>query len=367
MDAVHDESGHAWRPHVPDGVTPQEAATNALYHVRVVESTKLTKKVPCEDQEQVMLLGIVTGYKTPDNGTVNGMSASSRNPIAVGNKRIKAGIHQLSSKCKIMQLADCMEGQSLVFALVFAGPNSLFAAAGSIHAAYDIKMGDVIGVYEPRITLRYLGSSIPIYDSWTRIVVFKQNLNIPPRPIVMSSQANQQINFVQSGVTVRLSKIHAKAGAEVKCYGKTCDRQDIGCTGCQTGSVWRRNFTLETMVEILDQPQYDPSTGSATFYFRSYVLTELLIDLSTLANDDYETLKTHDNGIRLAARALCNHVNDNGGWTVYGWHRRGIVTALEDGTHELSANTEGHLVRVEPTRQTEAFLADLRGRRYSAP
>ena len=366
-NAVHPESGMAWYPIVPDNVTPAQASTNRQHHVRIVESIAHTKKMACQDQEQVMTLGVVIGYKTPDNGSVNGLTAQSKSGAALlsnPTKRIKTGVHQLSSKCKIMQLADCMEGQSLVFALVLAGPTSLFASVGSINAGYDIKLGDILGVYEPKTTTRTLGSTIPIYESWNRIILFQRNVTLPEKPIAMSSQANQQVNFFKSGVSISFFLVRLLVGNHVKCYGVTCDRQDPSCNGCHTGRAVRRNLVLAALVQIDNQPQYDPDNGVAAFHFRSYTLTELLVDLASLANDDYEQLRSHDNAIRAAARNIAAHVNQHGGWTVYGWHRRGVVNAIEDNVYDLAANTEGHLVRIEPTNQNPEFLDHVRGLRF---
>ena len=70
--------------------------------------------------------------------------------------------------------------------------------------------------------------------------------------------------------------------------------------------------------------------------------------MDSLAHMDYEQMRARSMGIRSKVKDIVTHVNANGGWTVLGWHRRGVVTG-NDGNLELNSETEGHLVRVEPS------------------
>ena len=64
-------------------------------------------------------------------------------------------------------------------------------------------------------------------------------------------------------------------------------------------------------------------------------------------------------GLRNACERISNHVNSNGGWTLVGWHRSGVQTVNSDGSVDICSYTQGHIVRLEPTRQTPHLLQEL--------
>jgi hypothetical protein len=355
----------SWYPHVPTNVAEPES--DSRYHVRVVNGQyhndhNLTGRM----LERKIFVGVVISYVTPNlNGTLYGTSPSTKNSVAslASGKRIKSGIHMLNPKGKCMMLADCATGSVLVVCLMLTGRNSLFASCGNSAFANEVTMGDVIGVYEPSISTRSLGS-IPIFDEWTKLVLFRRNLSLPERPILMSSTANLQVHFYRSGVSVQFFKSVLLVAGAVTCVSVTCDRQNSTCQGCHGIADSKRNFVLQTIVEVLDQPQYDAKTSMACFVFRSFHLTKLLIDIVPFSGMDYQEMTHHTSIMRGAIAEFADYVNQHGGWTVIGWHRRGVISGNEDGTTQLNEYTAGHLVRLEPTNMDHDFLQDLRGRRY---
>ena len=60
---------------------------------------------------------------------------------------------------------------------------------------------------------------------------------------------------------------------------------------------------------------------------------------------------------------MVTHINNNGGWTIAGWHRRGVLIQDGDDDFQLNADTAGHLVLLEPTNlavlQTDEYKALL--------
>jgi hypothetical protein len=366
-EAVRDDFGiEAWYPYKPNDDI--DADNNTLYHVRVVNGLyHIDPTLTGDKLERKMFVGVCLSYVTPNtNGTLYGTVPTSKNPaIALANgKRIKSGIHMLNPRGKCMMLADCSTGSILVVCLMITGTKSLYSSCGNSAFAHELTMGDVIGVYEPTISTRSLGS-IPIFDDWTRIVPMKRNLSLPERPIIMSPTANLQVHFYKSAVSIKFYMAQILTGNSVKCTGVTCDRQGTTCMGCHGYPESKRNFVLQTQVEVLNQPQYDAKTKRAIFVFRSFQLTKLLIDINTFAGMDYQIMMDHNTRIRLAINNFADHINNNGGWTVIGWHRRGVVSGMEDGSTQLNEYTSGHLVRLEPTNLTDASIAAMQPFRYT--
>ena len=359
----------AWYPHFPNGTSPEDQRANPAYHVRVVDATfHMQKALPGRELEQKMFCGVVLSYTTPTStGQVFGNVAVSRNAAIAGlapNKRIRTGVHALSSHSKCMMLADCTGMSVQVAAVMFSGTRTLYRSCGQTTIGNDITIGDVIGIYEPGLTDRTLGKSIPIFDTWRCIVPLKTNILVPRKQIQMSSQANQQIHFCQHQCQVQISKATLVSASEVPCVGVTCDRQNRTCKGCNGHATIRRNVVLECVVDVLNQPLYNETTSRATFDFRSFAFTTLVINLASIANLDYDQMHIHHNGIRSAVRAIEAHVNGNGGWTVIGWHRRGVLVN-DEGSYDVNSLTKGHLVRLEPTNITDASIAAIRALRFS--
>lgn len=360
-----------WYPYPNSTATNQQIVQDSEYHVRVVSAeSRANEPLRGKSQERTILIGIAVSYKTPNaNGTLNGLSVtvSANGGQNSGQKRVRNGTSSLTPHQKLLILADCFPGVNSSFCLILAGANTLYNSCGQSASSKDIRLGDVLGIYEPEISTRRLGSHIPIFVDWNRIVILKRNVVLPEKTIKMSTIPNQTVNFVKSGVTVQFSAATMLSGPQVQCFGTTCDRQDPSCKGCHIGSAPRRNFVVRVIVEIENQFQYDTRTGVASFTFRSFALTELFVDLDSMQNIDYGLLRHHDTSLRRAVRAVQNHINANGGWTIYGWHRRGQVAAMEDGALELNAATVGHLTRVEPTDSTGALLDALKPLRFRIP
>ena len=120
---------------------------------------------------------------------------------------------------------------------------------------------------------------------------------------------------------------------------------------------------MECAVVIFDCPRCEKK-GYATFeHFRSLQFTKIFF-----ANMwDYSTAdrhRIHSDGlsIRTAVNAMVEHVNDNGGWTVTGWHRNGKITE-NNGEQTQSVCTRGHIVSIQPTNSaaitSQAFRDNL--------
>ena len=304
-----------------------------------------------------MITGVVLSYTKPNNGAVYGNQVMLRNTAALSfsgsNKRIKTGVHMPGSSSRCILLGDCFPNSNSVICLMTDHDNSLFRSCGSSSIADDISVGDVLGVYEPMPSNRTLGEAIPIFDMWRAITVFSRSINHPEKPICMSTTTQQQVHFCQHNVSLAFSMTQVLTH-EVKCIGNTCDRQGGPCVGCRGKSGVHKNVVLWHVIEIANQHQYAEHNGIARFKVRSYKLSELFADMDSLARMDYEQMRAHSNEIRNRVRDIVTHVNANGGWTVLGWHRRGVVTG-QDGNLQLNSETEGHLVRVEPTRPSTAL------------
>ena len=68
-----------------------------------------------------------------------------------------------------------------------------------------------------------------------------------------------------------------------------------------------------------------------------------------MATLDHHNLGTHENIIEEKLIEMAEFVNDNGGWTVMGWHRRGTTNMGPNNVPVVTLQTLGHLMRIFPT------------------
>ena len=178
----------------------------------------------------------------------------------------------------------------------------------------------------------------------------------------MASQPGHTIFFYKRGVSVDIYNPVFLWGNDTPCVNSTCDRQDPRCQGCLGHSNIKRNFVLRVGVDVHNQSQYDASKGVAEFEHRSWKFTQTVIrNIREMSNLDFNNLGKYENIIEDQLTAMAEFINENGGWTVMGWHRRGTTNTGSNNEPVIALSTKGHLVRIEPTNvpdeKKEDYLA----------
>ncbi len=351
-------------PHIPPGLAQEVINSNHSYHLRTIEGSAITdSQLPLDEWENKIFIATMLSYTTPaSNGSVYGNQAQLRNAATLVSptKRIRTGIHSMTSNSKCIMLGDCSPNSGDVLCLILPGHNPLYGAAGQTSFADSIRVGDVIGILEPDVSTRTLGEKIPIIEKFTRIVPLKKNLYIPPKTIKMSNNTLEMTHFCDHSLVVSFTKASFLTNKDVPCTNITCDRQNTTCRGCRGKDATSQNYVVQVHVRVHDQYNYENQGGVATFLcHRSFDLTKQFVDVGAFRSVDVSTMVRHSNALRDACQRIADHVNANGGWTLVGWHRRGVSVNNADGSVEVRSMTQGHIVRLEPTRQTPALLQEL--------
>ncbi len=351
-------------PDIPPGTNQEAINNNHSYHLRTINGSDVTDShLPLDERENKMFIATMLSYTTPaSNGSVYGNQAQLRNAATLVSptKKIRTGVHSMTSNSKCIMLGDCSPNSDLVLCLILPGHNPLYGAAGQTSFADSIRVGDVIGILEPDVSTRYLGEKIAIIEKFTRIVPLKKNLYIPIKTIKMSGTALEMTHFCDHSLTVSLKTARFLTNKEVPCTNITCDRQNTTCKGCRGKDVTSQNYVVEVHVQVRDQYNYENQGGVATFLaHRSFDLTKQLVDIGAFRSVDVSTMTRHNRALRRVCNSVAAHVNSNGGLTLVGWHRRGVSQVNADGSVDVCSMTQGHIVRLEPTRQTPLLLQEL--------
>ena len=84
-----------------------------------------------------------------------------------------------------------------------------------------------------------------------------------------------------------------------------------------------------------------------------------------MATLDYHNLGAYENIIEEKLIEMAELVNNNGGWTVMGWHRRGTTNMGPNNEPVLALQTLGHLIRIFPTDLPDEKKDDYLATRFT--
>ena len=334
-------------PRRPNG---ENIDTNNPEHVYIVKSANYFADTTLKgrDVRNKCCVGYVMGYSSP-NPNIQCSSRSGGTTLASLSQNNPKKVLNQERFHKILMLGDVFPESNIPFSVVMKHRDSLFRLCKNSNLAAEITMGDTVAVLRPAVDDRTLGTT-PILRDPRQILLLKRNVSFPEKPLQMAAQPGHTIFFRKKGVKVDFYNPVFLCGNEVPCISSTCDRQDPRCQGCHGNTGIKRNFVLRVGVDVLQQPDYDASKGIAQFEHRSWMFTqEVIRNLREMATLDYGNLWKYEGIIKDQLTAMATLVNENGGWTVMGWHRRGTVSTGTNSEPVLSLSTRGHLTRITPT------------------
>ena len=361
-----------WYPNIPHGVDEATEAANEKYHMRTVHSSFFANRATTIAQTRRKIVpAIILSISPPmQNGSASGYHILSKSGAALNRQEGRSGsVRARTPFFKMLFLGNLHRASQDPFAVMLHTKNELLKKCYNSALANLLTVGDVIGILNPKISDEYLGSGnsqIQIIKSWKSFVLMRQNVVLPTIPIRMAAEGHNLVYFIQPNCNVTLGNAQILYGQDVPCAGTTCDRQTTACKGCSPPKI-RKNFVLQLDVEVNNQHGYNPETGRATFTFRSWKFTEFVIHNSgVFSRLDPMDMVQHVQDIDDALDRLSVLINANNGWTVIGWHKRGVVDrSNESGQMELAVDTEGHLVRLFPTNFPQNREPALRVARFS--
>lgn len=316
------------------------------------------------DYENKVVVGIFLSFTAPDkDGRYYGFDMRM-NTMAIqrGAKKFKPTSNH-ASYAHIMICADVYNLPNC-FAVLLKRKidfQKLFTFAS---LAEEVSVGDPLAFYEPKPSGDILGENMPILVDCQAVCGLNWNPQWPTQSLIQSSEANQQVAFFMRQQTIRISLASLKCGKEnIRCNNITCDQQNRKCPGCFGKNSNISPLVLRCDITVENAPSYGHPSGTAIFHaFTSSRFTRLFFDnLDSLSAKPQEVLSTLFKTVRTSTTAMVNHINNNGGWTVCGWHRMGIFRD-EDGDYTFSKSTLGHIILLTPstpnvitTREYEAL------------
>lgn len=226
------------------------------------------------------------------------------------------------------------------------------------YAREKTSVGDIFVVQEPEeVTKRYNNMSIVVTDK--ELIPLQNPVHLPTVEL-RTPQVGMQRYFALHAQSLKLYKASM---VDASCKGILCDRQNPLVRGQSCGCVHMARMNA-IVVKLNVGFEFIDETGNKKNYqaqnFRSWRTTTLLVKPSAFSVDTVVFQQGENaDALRSVVRNINRFINENGGWTVIGWYRRGEVadaSGQETGEQVASMNQPIHLAYVYPTDPRTAKL-----------
>jgi hypothetical protein len=229
------------------------------------------------------------------------------------------------------------------------------------YAQHSVGVGDIFAIIEPDQVVRSLQGDLPLINTSKALYPLLNSGFASVVPLVVPEVGKQRYFYLKK-VSVELSKVEA---VKATCNGTLCDRQNpilrTGSCGCLY-----YNRTCSIVLDMTVTFKTTDSNGYENQYsvphFRSWRTSQVFIHPTAMTADSAVFLE-HTREIRNVAANIKNIVNQNEGWTIVGWYRKGeIVDASAEpndaGSEITSDNHPIHVSYLYPTKPS--CLDDVR-------
>ena len=312
-----------------------------------------------DECEQKVILGRLLAVSAPDTkGQHYGYSVQVK-PGAVGsliktdpNKRQKITSAMFSKYAYMLVFADQQDLPNC-FTIILRRKLDFQRLFGNPSLAAEVTIGDLFAIVEPRPADATLGENMTIVQEPYLLVALNEFSALwHQHDVIQSSKDSQQVAFFKYSQKIDLSLVRLCWKGDVPCVNVTCDRQKTRCAGCFGKSHTLEPIVLQADVSVRECPLYNPTgTGNKAAFprFRSLRFTNLFFDNISALSAKTLDHKSYDRTVARDIKRMVAIVNDNGGWTICGWHRRGVCVENDTDDFTLSVTTAGHLTLLTPT------------------
>jgi len=318
-----------------------------------------TQELETEEFHNKVVIGRLLSISTPNPAGMHfghSLTVSPRASAALGGSKRPKIMSPVASFAFILVFADQMGGPNC-FALILTRKLDFQTQFGTDIARSElVRVGDVFAIKDPRPSDDNLGDSNLTILKEPQIVVGVVPTGWAVVTIQKANDVHHQVFFDEPGKTIQVFGAHLLLTSDrrMTCNGYTCDRQNLLCKGCFGKSPTKKPIVLECDVDILDAPNYREKNNKACFRrFTSFRFTMLFFnDIVGLSSMHENVIRGMYNEIQQSVPAMVNYININGGWSVTGWHKRGVVADTTTGEQLLSVGTMGHIILLQPTDMT---------------
>lgn len=218
-------------------------------------------------------------------------------------------------------------------------------------------MGMPFYIVEPNLSTSRVGDYLQVLEyNGQPMIPLKHNTKFlkKPSPVDLPRGGDQTFFFVLEGVQLTLTRMKYNTNT---CTGYQCDRHwgKDGCVCCHSsmGNALVYEFDFEIPV---NKEQFNATMHVATL--KSF--KTMSVFFRNLIEYTHETTPGKEEMFLLRRRSqvrrLLDFINENGGWKVIGWCKRGLLTFEGEAGKVENTNVNLNLTSVQP--QEEKILQE---------
>jgi hypothetical protein len=200
------------------------------------------------------------------------------------------------------------------------------------YAQQGIGIGNIFAIIEPDQVTRAMKGGMPLIETSKALYPV---LTCGPDQVVplIIPEMGKQNYFYLRNVKVELNRVEA---ARASCNGTLCDRQNAMTRGGSCGCLYFNrtcSVVLDMTVTFTNVDINGYHSQYSVPHFRSWRVSKLFIKPTAMTADN-QVFFAHMWEIRNVAAAIKDKVNEEGGWTIVGWYRKGEITDASAPTNE---------------------------------
>ena len=294
--------------------------------------------------------------------------------IIIPNQQQKATIYNIRRRhqtdvhfkriyqCSIFSRMNITDNSRIIYLMESKNSNNvLFDRNLEYRDNGTITVGSFLKILAPQPIDNVMNGDVPLVKTPHPLIVLKRPSAIPSISIINEIQSHKSLSFVFNNRHLSINQSYV---VSTSCGGNHCDKQRIndwnGIKGCGCFSMSQNTSNLAVIHSIRfagteANPQIGQSEFSSTKFSLCYLSNRFpsMVQRSALQHTD--AFWDMDDCIQN----VVDFVNDNGGWTIVGWYKRGSIKdkSLIEATTNNGANDETvsagqlnfHIVEVLPT------------------
>ena len=328
------------RRRIATSITPRDnqlRRSNMLTRTNEVTIEQLLAEdpstVPRNTRINLQLMRVIANSNTGNNlgpARVYGAARNNRNQSSNVNY----------SRLFLFRVVSADEGNVLVYLMESKNSNNnLWKRNPAYRDNGVITIGTIVTLLSPAPIRSMMANDIPMLESRFPVIVMKDPEEFDIIRVNEGIPENESKAFVLSNCEI---SVISSIPEETRCSGLFCDKQRVheimersqGC-GCYSMLSRRSNMVMDHSLQIEHR-----NSGWNCFVekFSSNKFSELYLSGSFPSNLRADALQMTDEYWNMTDKIaqIVEEINNNGGWTVIGWYKRGLINDQSMVSEEAS-------------------------------
>lgn len=299
--------------------------------------------IPRNTRMDLQLLRVIANSNTGNN-------LGPAKVYGKNNKNQSSSINY--SRLFLCRVVSEEEGDMLVYLMESKNSNkNLWKRFPGYRDDGTISIGSIFRILSPEPIKNMMANQICMIETRMPAIVMRHTREMIDFPVRESIPGNESKAFVLNDCQLRVC---SSMPEDTRCSGLFCDKQRIheimdrnqGC-GCYSMLSRRSNMVIDHSLEIHHQVGMGDTWSCFIEKFSSNKFSFLYLSGSFPSSLRAESLQMTEEYWNMcsAIENIVEHVNQNGGWTVMGWYKKGMITdqsmISEDNSNYRQNNRNG--------------------------